>query len=156
MMAKQYPSIPDPNIVEPVIFQQVIKENIEILQGLRGDGESAAVLHAEYSHPLKKGAILLNGWANYGNGLSDAGFYVFGDGRVQLFGAITPPSTFNSLAFSLGREYAPNLKVVLTSSDTGGNVVNVTLHPITGEVHVGTTANSVYLDGLSFVRSTGV
>ena len=149
-MTNKFPALPEPQVET---FGQRVKELLEILVGVRGDKSDRAVTYQEYSKPARIGAILLNGWANYGNGHAEGGYLVFGDGRVQLFGALSPPSTFSADAFSLGRLYAPRTTVVLPAVDlvTGGNVL-LTIAPVTGNVSVGATSNPISLEGLSFNR----
>lgn len=150
----KFPAIPDQRVVGQAQVIDAIRENVEILTGRRGLAGDRAVLVSEFSKPVLKGAILLNGWTNYGNGHAEAGFWVHGTGLVMLTGAITAPSTFVSTAFSLGREYAPPAKLVFPAYTTFGGLVQLEIAPVTGDVSFPTSfTGSVYMDGACFVRA---
>lgn len=149
-MSHKIPAIPDPSTVEPVDFSRVIKEAVELLQGVRGSGDLRAVTLSEIVKPAQVGAILLNGWANYGIPYRDVGFFIGVDRVVHMFGVAVPPATFNSTAFVLGREYAPAGKLLFPLRTTAGGTVSMTIEPVSGQVDISTTTDPVSFDGVSF------
>ena len=150
----KFPAIPDPRLADVTQVLDSLKENVEILTGRRGSADARAVLEGRFSNPDKRGAILLNGWTNFGSGYANAGFYVFGDGRIMLTGAITAPSTFSSVAFSLGRGFAPPALISAPALLSGGGVTRLDIQPVTGEVSFPTSfTGTVFLDGVAFVKA---
>jgi hypothetical protein len=97
---------------------------------------------------------LLNSWANYGGGYSNAGFYKDPFGRVHLRGAVAG-GTATGVIFTLPEGYRPSGSLLIPAVAQEGATLYATFVTITanGNVTAGGigTANDFFsLNGISF------